>query len=207
MVGGFSYTKLHNGMSGKPLGAEKGVIIPVKILMLIEKYAQQGQIGIQIINNRTLFIQLYDYYFSTSLIEEEFPNYRRVIPEKQQYLIQVDGGELSTAIRQVALLSEKTRRVTLSIFENTIIIDSDQAEVGKAKVQIGCAYSGPDTKIALNYSYILDPLKAMTEKEVVIGFTENNRALSLYPKSEQDSGQDSEHPPKEIHVIMPMQLD
>lgn len=199
-----SYVKLSKKMNNAQIDLSKGIIIPVKVLALIEKYAQEGQIGIQLIDEKTLFIHLHNYYFSSSLIVEEFPNYKRVIPEEQQYSIEINKNELFTAIEQVALLSEKTRRITLSIFENTLIINSDQAEIGKAKIKIACVYSGPDTKIALNYSYILDPLRAIDEDEdVIIGFTENNRALSLYSKPKEDE----ESFLTEIHVVMPMQLD
>lgn len=199
-----SRAQLPNDANNDQFDVGAGVIIPTKILTLIERYADEGQIGLQLVDGKTLYVKLFDYYFSTSLILEEFPNYKRVIPEKQQYFIEVSNEELLTAVRQVILLSEKTKRIVFTILENKIIINSDQAEIGKAKIEMECEYKGPDTKIALNYSYILEPLKAMSEvKEIIIGFTENNRALSLYPKV--DESEQSEQ--KEIHVIMPMQLD
>lgn len=199
-----SYAQLPTDANDVQFDAGTGVIIPIKILTLIERYAGEGQIGLQLVDGKTLYIKLFDYYFSTSLISEEFPNYKRVIPENQQYLIEVNNQELLTAIRQVTLLSEKTKRIVITILKNKLIINSDQAEIGKAKIEMECAYDGPDTKIALNYSYMLEPLKSMSEmKEIVIGFTENNRALSLYPKV--DTAEQSNQ--KEIHVVMPMQLD
>lgn len=199
-----SQAKLHGNGDNKRVDAGEGTIIPIKILTLIERYAEEGQIGLQLVDGKALYVKLYDYYFSTSLIDEEFPNYKRVVPDTQQYLIEANNEELSTAIKQVALLSEKTKRITLTILENMLVINSDQAEIGKAKIEIGCRYSGPETKIALNYSYILDPLRVMGEYEnIAIGFTENNRALSLYPVTTDEAPQEQE----EIHVVMPMQLD
>ena len=196
-----SHVKLDSQIENEPLKIEKGITVPLKMFTLIEKYSEEGQIGIQLINNKILFIQLYNYYFSTALIEEEFPNYKRVIPESQQYLIEVDKDNLISAIKQVALISEKTKKIIISIFENKLIINSDQAEVGKARVEMVCVHSGPDIKVALNYSFILDPLTSMKAKEVIIGFTENNRALSIYPKTMEENFK------KEIHIVMPMQLD
>ena len=207
-----SHVELDSNIENEPLKIEKGITVPLKMFTLIEKYSEEGQIGLQLIDrkssednetsdNKILFIQLYNYYFSTALIDEEFPNYKRVIPESQQHLIEVDKDTLMSAIKQVSLLSEKTKKIIISIFENKMIINSDQAEVGKAKVEMACVHNGPDIKVALNYSFILDPLISMKEKEVIIGFTENNRALSIYPKQMEENFK------KEVHIVMPMQLD
>ena len=203
-----SHVELDSQIENEPLKIEKGIIVPLKMFTLIEKYSEEGQIGLQLIDKKSsendkkiLFIQLYNYYFSTALIDEEFPNYKRVIPESQQHLIEVDKDNLISAIKQVSLLSEKTKKIIISVFENKLIINSDQAEVGKARVEMACVHGGPDIKVALNYSFILDPLTSMKKEVVVIGFTENNRALSIYPKEMEENFK------KEVHIVMPMQLD
>jgi len=43
------------------LKLEKGIVIPLRILLLIEKYSGEGEVGLQLVNNKILFIKLYDY--------------------------------------------------------------------------------------------------------------------------------------------------
>jgi DNA polymerase-3 subunit beta len=51
--------------------------------------------------------------------------------------------------------------------------------------------------IALNYRYIEEPFKVMTEEEVSIYFTEATKAITIQPKPEKDF----------FHIIMPMNVD
>ena len=176
---------------------KKGIVISTKTMNLIEKYLTgEGQVGIQIIENH-IFISFNNYYISSALIPDEYPNYERVIPDMQQYTLEINKKELSDALRQVSLFCEKNNKIIFNIFENGIKITSDQAEVGKAKVTVPCAYHGSPIKIALNNNFIIEPLRVINEDVIHIGFTENNRAISLYPNNND----------KVMHVIMPMQLD
>ena len=62
---------------------------------------------------------------SSSLIEGQFPNYRRVIPDSQEYRIVINRNELMDALRRVSLLVEqKSRRVYLTLNENSLVLNS-----------------------------------------------------------------------------------
>ena len=60
----------------------QGVIIPPKVLNLIKKLASgEGNIQLAIVNN-LMSVKFDNQIITTSLIEGQFPNYARVIPEK-----------------------------------------------------------------------------------------------------------------------------
>jgi DNA polymerase-3 subunit beta len=175
-----------------------GIIIPPKILTIIMKRAgDEGIVSISV-TDKTIFVQFGSYQLSSVLIEGQFPNYKRVIPENQTNTIAVNRLEMLDALRRVSILVEqKSRRIYLGINAGVMTVSSEESDIGAAKEEIPCKYDGPEISIALNYRYIEEPLKIMTEEEISIRFTEPNRAITLVPSPEKDF----------FHVLMPMQLD
>jgi len=176
----------------------KSVIIPPKVLNLVRKLSSgEGNILVAV-SDKNIFFKFDNQKLSSNLIEGQFPNYRRVIPEVQTYQAGVGKPELMEALKRVSLLVEqKSRRIFLEVSEGNITLKSEESEIGMAKEEIPCDYSGPSVVIALNCLYLLDPLKVMEEEKVVLKFTEPNKAISLYPTPEKDF----------FHIVMPMQLD
>jgi DNA polymerase III subunit beta len=174
----------------------KGVIIPAKILSILNKLLpKEGNVKVAI-SDKNFFAKFLNHKFSSNLIEGKFPNYQKVIPEKQQYKIVVDKKLLENAVRRVSVLVEqKSRRVYLLINKDTIVVSSDESEMGVAKEEIICQYDGPEATIILNYIYLLDPLKEMSEENILIEFTNPEKTVTIKPLPERDI----------VHIIMPMQ--
>jgi DNA polymerase-3 subunit beta len=175
-----------------------GIIIPPKILTIIMKRAgEEGSVSISV-TDKTVFVQFGSYQLSSVLIEGQFPNYKRVIPENQINTIVINRVEMLDALRRVSILVEqKSRRIYLGVSSGVMTVSSEESDIGAAKEEISCKYDGPDVSIALNYRYIEEPFKIITEEEVSIRFTEPAKAITLMPSPEKDF----------FHVIMPMQLD
>ena len=175
-----------------------GVIIPPKILNIIMKRAgDEGMIALSV-TEKTIFIQFGSYKLSSVLIEGQFPNYRRVIPEKQEHTFHVNRLEMLDALKRVSLLVEqKSHRIYLGLGPGIISIYCEENEIGNAREEIPCKYDGEEISIALNYRYIEEPLKVMKSNEICIQFTEPTRAITINTEPQEDF----------FHIIMPMQLD
>ena len=181
-----------------------GVIIPPKILtVLMKRCGDEGLLGISI-TEKIIFVHFGSYKLSSILIEGQFPNYQRVIPEKQEYSFVINRQEALEALKRVSLLVEhKSHRVYLLLSSGVITVSSsredygEEGDIGNAKEEIPCKYDGEEISMALNYRYIEEPLKIMTEDEICIYFTEVARAITIKPIPEKDF----------FHIVMPMQLD
>lgn len=173
------------------------VIIPPKILNLVKKLSSgEGNISFAV-SDKSVFIHFDNQKLSSNLIEGQFPNYKRVIPGEQDYELKVERGLFMDALRRVSLLVEqKSRRIYLSLSENTIILHSEESDIGVAKEEIACTYTGPEFNIALNCIYLEEPLRVM-EDDLLIKLTEPNKAISIFPDPEKDY----------FHIVMPMQID
>ncbi|GHU98173.1 DNA polymerase III subunit beta [Spirochaetia bacterium] len=175
-----------------------GIIIPPKILnVLLKRAGDEGLISISI-TDKTIFIKFGSYQLSSVLIEGQFPNYRRVIPESQTRSFIINRLEMLDALKRVSLLVEqKSRRIYLGVNQGGVAISSEESDIGTAKEEISCKYDDEEVSIALNYRYLEEPFKVITDEEVAIYFSEANRAITIKPVPEKDF----------FHIIMPMQVD
>ncbi|MDR1949751.1 MAG: DNA polymerase III subunit beta [Spirochaetaceae bacterium] len=174
-----------------------GIIIPTKMLNIILRRAgDEGLISLAI-TDKIIFVTFGSYQLSSVLIEGQFPNYQRVIPENQTHFFSMNRLEMLDALRRVSLLVEKSRRVYLKVVSGLISVSSEEGEIGTASEDIPAKYEGDEVSIALNYRYIEEPFKAMTGNEVGIHFSETNRAITIKPVPEDNY----------FHIIMPMQID
>jgi len=190
-----SYIKKSTGGTVKPFS---GVIIPPKVLQLVSKQSSgEGTIEVAV-TEKSIFFRFDNQTISSSLIEGQFPNYNRVIPDSQSYDIIVKRDELVGAVKRVSLLVEnKSRRIFLNLTSGMIELNSEESEIGIATEEIECVYEGADAVIALNYSYLTDPLRVINNEDIKIRFTEANKAITVQSAEEADY----------FHIVMPMQLD
>ncbi len=187
-----------NRVMENELPSFKPIIIPPKFLNLIKKLCTRDSKLELAIHDNYIFAKFDSHKISSTLIDGQFPNYKRVIPEKQSFQCILDREMLYDALKRVFLFVEqKSQRLFIEIDNEHIVLSSEESDLGNAKEEIPCEYFGDKVKIALNYSYIFDPLKVITDEKICISFTEPNRAINLGPFPEKDF----------FHIIMPMQLD
>lgn len=174
------------------------VIVPTKVLSIIlKRLSDEGTIGIAI-GDKSIFFRFNAYRISSVLIEGTFPNYQKVIPQSQKYFFTVKKGDLLEALRRVSIFVEqKSNRTYFSLSGSSLVLSSEETEIGAAKEEIPCGYDGEDTTIALNYRYVEEPLRVLDADTLKVEFSDPARAITLRPESEGDY----------FHIVMPMQID
>jgi len=173
-----------------------GIIVHPKILNIITKRAgDEGLIAISV-TDKIIFIRFGSYSFSSVLLDGQFPNYRKVIPEEQPNSLSVNRTEMLDALRRVSLLVEqKSHRIYLGLKPGIMEIYSEEGEIGDAKEEIPCKYDGEEVALALNYRYIEEPFKVINSDEISIRFSGPTKAITIVPVPKTDF----------LHVVMPMQ--
>jgi len=175
-----------------------GIIIPPKVLNIVLKRAgDEGMAGISI-TDKTIFIQFGSYKLSSVLIEGQFPNYRRVIPENQTNRFTVNRNEMLDALKRVSLLVEqKSHRLYLNLSSGSVSIYCEESDIGNAREEIPCEYDGEEVTIALNYRYLEEPFKAVNAEKISVLFSDPNKTITISPVPEKDF----------FHIVMPMQQE
>ncbi|MEJ2662476.1 MAG: DNA polymerase III subunit beta [Spirochaetia bacterium] len=175
-----------------------GVIVPPKILHIIRKNASGEGNLLLAITEKNVFVKLDNHLFSSNLIEGKFPNYQKIIPEQHEYNVIVSKTSLLESLKRVSILVEnKSRRVFIAIQGNTLTVSSEESEIGMAREELECEYSGPDISIAVNYLYLLEPIREIGTEKIMIEFTDNKKALTVKPSGNDDY----------FNIVMPLQKD
>ncbi|MCI6798730.1 MAG: DNA polymerase III subunit beta [Treponema sp.] len=173
-------------------------IIPTKVLSSVLKNSPaEGNVFIAVID-KMIFIKFGNYEYSSLLLEGQFPNYQRVIPEHQASSFQVNKKDLESALKRMTIMiDKKVSRVIFKLQSGVLTLISPESELGTADEEIPCQYDGEGITMALNYIYIEEPLKVIPTERITFEFTESMKAITLRSEPASDY----------FHIIMPMNLD
>ncbi len=181
-----------------PLENLKGVILPPKILTIVRKLSSgEGTLSLAL-TDKNVFVRMDGKHMASNLIDGQFPDYRRVIPDAQKHRAVIERRPLEDALRRVSLLVEqKSRKVVFSMQAGTLTISSRESELGVASEEVACDYEGPEMAFAVNCLYMIEPLREIGTETVSLEFSDVNKAITLKPQPEDGY----------LNIIMPMQLD
>lgn len=132
----------------------------------------------------------------TLLIDGEFADYERLIPESQPNRLIVDREDFISAVRRVRLMTRDGASVHLSLGGETLEIEAQHPDLGKAQATIEADYTGDEFVIAFKAERLLDGLEVMTDELVLIESTEPGRAALLRP-AESDTF---------LYLLMPVRV-
>ena len=98
------------------------------------------------------------------LMEGEFPDYQRVIPQEFALRVQVEGEALREAVRRVSVLSDRqNHRVELLLEEGRILL-SAEGDYGKGQEEVPAQVEGPGMAVAYNARYLLEALAPVGDR-------------------------------------------
>lgn len=180
-------------------------IIPTKILGSILKNApEEGNVSIGVID-KSIFVKFGSVEFSSNLIEGQFPNYQKVIPENLTMSIMVNKADLDAALKRTTIMvDKKVSRIIFKISSGVLKLISPESDIGTADEEIPCRYDGQDISMAMNFTYVTEPLKVIDSENVVFDFNINDAQGNEEANITKAVIVRGEPAGDYIHVIMPM---
>ena len=180
-------------------------IVPTKILNCILKNApDEGNIFVAVID-KSIFVKFGNLEFSSVLIDGQYPNYQKVIPENLNYSIMVNKADLDAALKRTTIMvDKKVSRIIFKISSGELKLISPESENGSADEIIPCRYDGQDISMALNFTYVTEPLKVIDSENVVFDFNINEGQSGEEAVITKAVIMRNEPAGDYIHVIMPM---
>ncbi|MBU0683215.1 MAG: DNA polymerase III subunit beta, partial [Candidatus Omnitrophica bacterium] len=148
---------------------DREVIIPTKTAQEVKRLLMEnGEVGIKFSDNQIMF-DFPNSFILSRLIEGEYPNYRNVIPDKNDKEISVSREEFLSATKRASIFTDQdSLAVKLSIKKKKITISKNTPYLGEAKEEIGAEYSGTDElEIGFNPKYLIDVLKSLADEQIV----------------------------------------
>lgn len=182
------------------LGLSKGVIVPRKGLSELKKLLESGDDGVVSLGfkeNMGLVTKDKVELFMR-LIDGDFPDYTKVIPQGNPNIAKLDHDELLQALRRVSILSsERYKGVRLEFSDGKVSISANNPDLGEAVEDIDAEYKGKQISIGFNARYLIDVLGVLnSDGEVAIELKDE-----LSPSVIRKNGVDGY-----LYVLMPMRL-
>lgn len=138
-----------------------------------------------------------DFVLSTKLTSERFPPYEKIIPAATAHRVTVSKDLLTTAVRRVETLGDKSKGVTLRFADGAIRVSSfDTAAGTEADDEVACDFDG-EARIGVQGLYLVDALNAWPDDEVELGFSGELDPITVRPL---------EASKRDVCVVMPIRL-
>lgn len=183
---------LPEGAAGMP-----GVIVPRKAIGELSKLLSEesGEVKVALSSYKIQFV-FGALVLTSLLIEGTYPDYERVIPLENDKILEVEAAALMAAVDRVAVVSEKSRAVRLSVSKDLVVVSAANAEEGSARDELEAKFDAEDVEVGFNYVYLLDVLRQIKGGLVRIAFLDSASPTVLTDLSD----------PSVLFVLMPMRV-
>jgi DNA polymerase-3 subunit beta len=178
------------------------IIIPRKCVMEIKRIIGANDNNKEIItelyvNNNSITLIIDDYVLISKLIEGNYPDYNKVIPESTKSKLIIHKSTLKNSLNIISkVVNQQYKGVKLTPTKDTLHLISSNTESEVGEDQIDASYDGEDLSIGFNISYIQDVIDILTSDNIHICINDQNSGCVLLGESESAS----------VFVIMPMRV-
>ena len=178
------------------------VIIPRKAIMEINRILNSISDNSENLmkysyNSSKFFIQINDYQITSKLIEGNYPNFNKVIPETTTAEIVVDKGTLKNSLNIISkVVNQQYKGVKLTPNNDSMHLISSNTDSEIGEDQIDVKYSGDEISIGFNISYLQDAIDTLDGDTVNICINDQNSGCIVLGDQDPDS----------TFVIMPMRV-
>ena len=173
----------------KPVQATKeiDIIIPAKTLSEVVKLFGEADEVVHISANRRFVVfATQSYTVISRLIEGEFLDYRRVIPEGYKTRVTVDVRDFATTIERASLIiTERLKNPLRVMFDDHITVRC-QTTLGKVVDELPAQVEGDPVEIGFNNRYLLDALRYSRCDKLVFELSGPLSPVKVLPKDGGD---------------------
>lgn len=144
------------------------------------------------------FFRRDDVLLSVKLIDERYPKYAQVIPQRHEKRAVALRRRLLEALRRISLVaSNKTGGVELHLEDGLLRVSSKNLEGGSGADEFEVDYAGDALSIGFNAQYLIEVLSALPNDEIALELTGELDPGLIRPVGDG---------PDFVGVIMPMKL-
>lgn len=186
-----------------PLKENVSLILPAKTLLEVAKIIteEKGQdsivkMGYTKEQNQIVFV-FSDLELFSRVIEGEFPDYEKIIPQTVNTKITIDKENLNRAVKIVSVFArESSNIVKIKAKEGILEMSANSPQMGENTNNLEVKTEGEGIETAYNFRFLQSFLNAVSGHEVTLETTG-----SLNPGVFKEVGNDNF-----LHIIMPVRL-
>lgn len=168
----------------------------VEITRLIEK--EEDYVTI-IIQENNLLVNIDNTIFMTRLLEGNYIDYKRIVPNKFETVFRANKNLLFNAIERASIVARTIKnRVKFEIKENYLNVTS-ASEVGNVNENIIINLEGKDLNILFNSKYLIDAIREIDDEFINFHLTSAISPCVIKPYGEDDE--------EYLYLILPLRSE
>ncbi len=183
-------------------GISRGFIMPAKPASILKGILGKEDQAVKVtIGTKGAKFEFGDYTLTCRFIKGNYPNYNRVIPESNPFVVTIDRAAFLNAMRRVAIFASKASNlVKLEITQGSIRLAAQDLDYGtSAEEQVMCDYQGNDMTIGFNSVFTVEILNNLGGETVLVKLSDPARP-GIFEPLEQAANENI------VTIQMPMQV-
>ncbi len=188
----------------EPVKENLSLLLPAKTLLEVSRLITEEkgeslkmvQMGFTKEQNQVVFV-FPDLELYSRVIEGEFPDYQKIIPQNLNTKVLLDKESFNRAVKVVSIFARDSANIIkFKIGKDSLEMNANSPQVGENKNSLEAKVTGEPGEIAFNFSFLQGFLGAVSAPEVSL-----ETSGSLNPGVFKIVGDDSF-----LHIIMPVRL-
>ena len=178
------------------LEGQPPILVPSRALSELARLIESDdEVSLHLSEREASFV-VKNVRMTTRLIDGEFPDYQRLVPDNNPNKLTANRGELFDAVRRVRLLAQEATPVRLEMSDAGLELIAKTQDIGEAHETVDASYAGDELIIAFNAEYLLKGLEIAPGEEVTLETTDNQKPAVL---------KSTDHP-EFLYLLMPVRI-
>ena len=197
-----------------PDAAPSSFIVPAKILSEILRMVHDSEDTIEIMLARKhVIFKIGEFTYFSRLIDGEYINYKRIIPEKFERMAYINTESIKGAAERASIVTED--KLGSSNAKTHIKLEFEEKELKLTSVSTGgsvyenipVSMTGEDLVIAFNCRFLLDALKVCDDAETVCFKMNGTHMGIVIEKAEGGEEDKDEQKVRYMLFVMPVRMN
>lgn len=156
--------------------------VPAKTMSEVLKLmGEDGDITLHA-SDRHIIFDVEGYKVISRLLEGDFFDYKRAVPDKFLTVVRGNTSDLTRTIERISqVIIERLKTPIVCDFNEGVFHASCMTEIGQAQDEMNIEMEGENLKIGFNSKYLLDALRAAETDEVLIKMVSPLSPISIMP--------------------------
>jgi len=138
---------------------------------------------------------------TTRLIDQEYPNYEKLIQPGYPNKLMVNRESMLDAIRRVKLMArDATTSVRIALRPDVIACSVVTPDLGEANEEIDVKYEGDEMTIAFNPTYLVDGVEAIESDDITLEIQDAAKAVVI--RARESPAGSGEY----LYLLMPVRV-
>ena len=193
--------KTIKGLKGSREGQE--MVVPARALMELSKIASQAKKSdLEVLlavtdKDKQLILVVEEVEIVTRLLEGDYPDYGKIIPEVTGTTVNFDKEEMIQAVKVASIFARDSANIVkFKVEGSSLTVSANAPQVGENEVKLQVKQTGEDVEIAFNSRYLVEILSVLKGESLSLSMS-GSLSPGVFRQQEDDSY---------LHIIMPVRV-